>query len=197
VLRQPAWGRGYLVPGLLVAAAVGGMVALVFWGTVPSPPRPPGTRPPPRAKGPPRAVVFGPPLPTALFPALRTRRLPVAGFKDHFVVIDPDGTSYLEAPAGRTQLVDSTFAKTPDEQVLLAKLLRRLDPSSTQPAAPAEPGSLVILDAGVVGVPRDALITYTDATKLVAMNPDGTATVYYADGRTELRGARTPPGKEK
>lgn len=197
--RQRGSAGQKLLPGLLAAAGVGGMVALISLGSVP-PARHERKQPVPETHTalpkPPTAA----PFPAAPFGVLgkqlpaeeQPRRVPVAGSDGYTVVLNPDGTSYLEGPDGKkTQLVDRTFARTPSEKELEERIRKRLQRPAPAPRKAAV-GQLVVLDEGVVDVPRDALITYTGPDRLVALTPDGTATVYWADGRTEIRDRQRP-----
>lgn len=202
--RQRARSRQPWLSGLLVAAGVGGMLGLIFLGSVPPSPSD-GHRAVPKLPislpKPPTAVAtnslpFAPfEVPGSLLPGDgKPRRLPVTGAAGYVVVLNPDGTSYLEGPKGdKTQLVDRTFAKMPSERELEERIRKRLlRPTPATPKREAVVGQLVVLDEGVIDVPQDALVTYTGPDRLVALNPDGTATVYWADGRTEVRDRRRP-----
>jgi hypothetical protein len=114
-----------------------------------------------------------------------TRRVPVAGRKGHWVVFEPDGSSYLEAPDGtRTRLASAAEGPPP--------------PPPPQRATPERrPGQLVVCDEGVVDVPKNAVITLVAADKVVTHEPDGSSVTYFTDGRVERRGRDrrpTPPG---
>jgi hypothetical protein len=120
------------------------------------------------------------------------RRLPLAGAEGYFVVLMPDGTSYLESPNGqKTSLVDKRFASIPSELALNAQIAKQLQQRQKQQAIIKPPetrlGQLVVLDEGVVDVPEGAIITFVGPDRLVATSNNGTSTVYYANGRVEVR----------
>jgi hypothetical protein len=106
------------------------------------------------------------------------RRLPVAGREGSFLVVEADGSSYLEEPGGRrTMLAEAaTDAAAGD---VVRKVVERAK------APRREPGQLVVLDRGVVDVPKDAVITFVGRDRVVALDTDGSASVYHADGRVE------------
>jgi hypothetical protein len=88
------------------------------------------------------------------------RRLPVVGSAGRTLVVAPDGSGYIEGPAGR---VDIT-------------------------AAPADATArLYVTEAGVVEVPAASVVTFVGEDVVVAVAPNGAATAYYADGRIEVR----------
>lgn len=112
-------------------------------------------------------------------------RVRVAGMDGHFVVFSPDGTSFLETPSGRRELVDAGFAARRRPEAVAAKVAETLAASPRR-----QPGQLVVLDGGVVDIPVGAQITLMESDRLVTMNGDGTATVYHVDGRVEVRDRR-------
>lgn len=128
--------------------------------------------------------------------AVEPRRVPLAGVEGFHVIFMPDGTSLLEGPDGKKQpLVDAAFAAKPSPAELSARLAEKLKPRSLP--RKSGPGQLVVLDDGVVDVPVGAQITLIEKDRLVVLNGDGTSTVHYADGRTEIRDRRRPERRGK
>lgn len=122
---------------------------------------------------------------------VRPRRLPIAGAEGYFVVIHPDGTSFLETPDNQMQpLVDAATARMPIDRDLEARLRLRLN-EIIRPKRSGL-GQLIVLEHGVVDVPQDAVITYQGKDRLVVLNGDGTSTVYHADGKVETRERQLP-----
>lgn len=124
-------------------------------------------------------------------PPAEPRRMPLAGMPGYTVVVMPDGASYLEDPAGRrTRLADAEDgpadgAPGPAVDRLASRLSRRAERK-------LEDGVLVVLDRGVVDIPKDAIITFQGADYLVIRDGAGGFWTYHADGRV----ARREPGKE-
>lgn len=111
------------------------------------------------------------------------RRVPVSGAAGFFVVINPDGSSYMEAPDGKqTKLTDPDPATAPDDSVV-DKVVGRM----TTPLRKTEVGQLIVCDRGVVDVPKGAIITFVGTDKVVTHNPDGSSTAYFTDGRVVQR----------
>lgn len=183
--------RGGFLAVLVMVLGVAAIVCVfVFKADFVATPKPQGEGKPPSKESPPVVKDASQPPPAAPEP----RRVPVAGQDGYFVVFMPDGTSYLEAPDGKkTQLVDAAFASRPDPDRLAARLAAKLAPKDGDKRR--EPGQLIVLDEGVVDVPKGAQITLIEKDRLVVMNGDGSSTVYYADGKTELREKRKAPQK--
>lgn len=106
----------------------------------------------------------------------KPKRLAVANAPGYFVVIEPDGSSYMETPDGkRTKLTGPT---PKFDAVIKAVTSPRATPMKK------EVGQLVVCDSGVVDVPRDAVITFIGPDKVVTLDPaDGSSSAYYTDGR--------------
>lgn len=124
-------------------------------------------------------------------PPVRPRRLKVAGSDGYAVIVNPDGSSYLEAPDGRqTELAGPGQAEENTAKIIERKL--------SEPRPKKEGlGLLIVTDTGVVDVPKDAVITFVGRDKVVTHSPDGTSKVYFVDGRvvSQARGehnGRTP-----
>lgn len=190
--RYNWWLRWSALAGAAGLAAAVGMLVLVAWVSDRNVPLRPGPAPP---TGPGQRVLL--PYGWGWRPAdapgqpgtvNTSRRLPVAGAAGFFVVINADGTSYLESPTGKQALVSADFTMPPSaEQALAARLAARANRPTEAPRK-ARLEQLVVLDHGVVDVPRGATITLVTADYLVVLNQDGTSTVYYVDGRSEVRG---------
>lgn len=112
------------------------------------------------------------------------QRFPVAGAAGFFVVLNADGSSSLEDPTGKVIKLADANTRTPETE-LAARLLANV--TSSRPDVKTTVGQLIVLEQGVVDVPKDALITFMDKDKLVVMAKDGTSTVYHVDGRVEPR----------
>jgi hypothetical protein len=113
-----------------------------------------------------------------------TRRLPVSGAKGFYIVINPDGSSYMEGPEGKKTSLTGALPKAsgaPD--TLVDKVVGRMADLPVK----AEVGQLVVCDNGVVDVPKNAVITYIGEDKVVTHNSDGSSTVYFVDGRVVQR----------
>lgn len=123
----------------------------------------------------------------------QTRRMPVAGAPGFFIVVNPDGTSYLEKPSGQRQvLVDAAQAAVPDPGTLALRVKEKMEEVS-RPKPKTEIGQLVVLDRGVVDVPKGAVITFTGPDRAVVLNEDGiSSTVFHSDGRVERRERKKP-----
>jgi hypothetical protein len=121
-------------------------------------------------------VIAPPPPPPAPPP---DRRLPIGGAKGYNVVIRPDGSAALESPDGESR----SLAAAPEPTVPAPGV----PPVTQERARRPEDGQIVVLEAGVVSVPRDAVITYTGRDRLVTHQGDGSSIVYHADGRVERR----------
>jgi hypothetical protein len=169
--RMTAWT---LATGLIGLAACVGVVVLL---ARPGEDRPPATDGPvpqgtdsrtaaePPA-GPLSPAPVGPPAP---------RRLPVGGATGYVVVIEPDGSSYLEDPSGRrTVLAEAAPVPAPPE----------VRPKAAPPAKTTV-GQLIVCDTGVVDVPTGAVITFVGRDKVVTRDEAGGSTTYYTDGRVE------------
>lgn len=101
------------------------------------------------------------------------RRLPVGGQEGYTVVIEVDGSSYLEAPDGtKTQLATAGPA-----------LVEVVPTIASGPPPRRQLGQLVVCDVGVVDVPRGALIMYVGRDKVVVRGDDDQVTTYFTDGR--------------
>lgn len=112
----------------------------------------------------------------------KSQRIPVTGAPGFVVIVHPDGASELEDAAGvRTPL-------TPADATPLAVV-----PSKPQPEPKTTVGQLIVLDRGIVDVPKDSLITFTGEDNLVVLNADGSSTVYRTDGRIERRARKSSP----
>jgi hypothetical protein len=184
-MGQGRTGPSFLVIAVVVLGVAAMAAVFVFKADLTATPRPQGEGTPPSKEIPVVAQKSSQP------PADESRRVPVAGQEGYFVVFMQDGTSYLEAPDGKkTQLVDAAFARRPDPDRVAARLAAKLAPKDKDKR---EPGQLIVLDEGVVDVPKDAQITLIEKDRLVVMNGDGSSTVYYADGKTELREKRKAP----
>lgn len=118
------------------------------------------------------------------------RRLPLAGADGFTVVLLPDGASWVEGPDGkRTPLTGPGEPPLAlDEQELLRQTNLRLQQAKRPPKI--GPTRLIVLDEGVVDIPLEAVITLQAADRLIALHPDGTSVIYYADGRVEPQGRR-------
>lgn len=113
------------------------------------------------------------------------RRLAVGGAPGFFVVIQPDGSSYLEKPDGTKNPL--TFA-TPNLPSLVEKTAKQLTAPRKIKTGISQ---LIVCDSGVVDVPAGAIITYIGKDKVVTVDTqDGSSVIYYTDGRVE-RHART------
>jgi len=182
--------------GVLISGGLGGMVTLLVVG-LPDAERTPEPRQPPRERIPePRTTApFALSLPVASMPREvrddlkpQPRRTLIAGAPGYSVVVNPDGTSYLDGPDGRQELVDRTQAALPDERELNKRIGERLRRSSTPVVTQKEGlGQLVVLDDGVVDIPKGLVITFTAADRLVVLNEDGASTVYHVNGKIERR----------
>lgn len=126
-------------------------------------------------------------------PAGGPRRLPVAGAPGFYVVVNPDGTSYLERPDGvRQVLVDSLLARTPDPREVERRIRAKME-AADRPKAKRELGQVIVLDKGVVDVPKGAVVTFVGSDRAVVLDDDGvSSTVYHADGRVEKRDRKKP-----
>lgn len=112
------------------------------------------------------------------------RRLPIAGAEGYTVVVNQDGSSYLEDPSGRrTHLLDGN-QKPNATDILAERLAKRL--SQTGPRRLGQ-GQLLVLDTGIVEVPGDGIVTFTGSNHAVVLMPDGASASYYVDGRVEHR----------
>lgn len=115
-------------------------------------------------------------------------RLPVAGSPGYYVVV-VDGAAYLENPDGDRSLLAKQLMPAPAPQ-LFPKLLM------PQPAAAGGSGRLIVLDTGIVEVPKTGVITLIEKDYLVLHHADGTATAHYTDGRVVARKRlNSPKGK--
>lgn len=92
-------------------------------------------------------------------PGSDAKRFAVAGEPGTAVVVAPDGGSFLENAEGSRIVLDSAKA---DSQ-------------------------LIVLDRGIVKVPRDAIITHTGEDHLVVHSPEGGSTAYYTNGMIRTR----------
>lgn len=120
------------------------------------------------------------------------RRVAVSGVEGYHVTLLPDGTSWLEGPDGKKrQLVDAAFvgsSSTPPPGEVSIRVLRPgAEVLESLPGKGRGPGQLIVLDEGVVDVPRDAQITLVEKNRLVVATGDGSSIVYHADGRVESR----------
>lgn len=106
------------------------------------------------------------------------RRLVVAGSDGYAVVMNPDGSSYLEAPDGKqTQLTEPGRLEDDAAEKAVARKLEEVRPKKQGL------GQLVVTDTGIVDIPRDAVVTLIGRDKVVTHEPDGTSRVYFVDGR--------------
>lgn len=169
--------------GLCGLAACVGLVAFLAVPDSGSPPVGSKDGPIPIAKNEPPPVAAKPVEPPA---PPGPKRMPVGGQEGFFVVINLDGSSYLEAPDGtKTKLAEAGPVLIPPREVVVG-------PPPRKPI-----GQLVVCDAGVVDVPRDAVITLIGKDKVVTHDESG-ATTYYTDGRVERRSRldrKEPPRK--
>lgn len=116
----------------------------------------------------------------------------VAGNEGYAVVMNPDGSSYLEAPDGkRTEL---TKPGRPDDDAAEKAVTKKLEEVRPKKVGI---GQLIVTDTGVVDIPKDAIVTFVGRDKVVTHEPDGTSNVYFVDGRVvrQARGdksGRTP-----
>jgi hypothetical protein len=116
-------------------------------------------------------------------PEPAARRFAVGGAEGFAVVVAPDGSSRLEAPDGSK--VELTTAEpvvaTPAAERVIKQVVSRLE----TPTPGALAGQLLVLDRGVVTVPRGAVITYMGADRVIVHEDDNTSTIYYISGAIE------------
>jgi len=112
------------------------------------------------------------------------RRMPVAGAPGYWVVVNTDGSSYLEGPDGQRTALAAAGPSVPEQRVADA-IAKRL---AKTPEKRKGLGQLVVCDSGVVDVPKDAIITFVGVDKVVTLDPnDGSSTAHYVDGRVQRR----------
>lgn len=172
-------GKGLALVVLVAVCGIGTSVLLLV--TLAS--HDPGAPPPGPQERPPATT------PTRASPAPpQPRRLTVAGSDGYAVVMNPDGSSYLEAPDGkRTELTGPGRAEDDAAEKAVTKKLEEARPRKQGV------GQLVVTDTGVVDIPRDAIVTLVGRDKVVTHEPDGTSRVYFVDGRVvrQARGERS------
>ncbi len=115
---------------------------------------------------------------------VQPQRFPVSGAAGFFVILNADGSSSLEDPSGKVIKLADANKQTPETELASRLLANAL---SSKPDVKTAVGQLIVLEQGVVDVPKDALITFMDKDKLVVMATDGISTVYHVDGRVERR----------
>ncbi len=112
------------------------------------------------------------------------RRLPVAGTSGYTVILRPDGFSELEAPDGTRTLLTEASHSTATDSIDLARITARLNRKVPRRA---EDGQLIVLEKGVVDVPKEAMIVYIGPDYLVTRDEAGDSIAYHVDGRVERR----------
>jgi hypothetical protein len=134
-----------------------------------------------------KVIVVPPPkliTPTPKEVAGLSRRISVAGQPGYTIVVQPDGSSYLEGPDGKMvrQLADASPLIKDDVIDRISQKL--ITPTEKRPSL----GQLIVCDNGVVDVPTDAVITFIGTDRVVTHSPDGTSNIYYTSGKIETRG---------
>ena len=128
------------------------------------------------------------PQPTATALEVKPQRFPVAGAAGFFVIVNLDGSSSLEDPAGTVTKLSDAGKLTPETE-----LVRKLLTNITETPETKTIGQLIVLETGVVDVPKEALITYVGKDNLVVLAADGSSKVYHVDGRIEQRARTSVP----
>lgn len=135
---------------------------------------------PPHRPTPPLTVV---PVTTAVSSTgiPQEQRWPVAGAEGFYVIITPDGATYLEEPGQPRKLLSAP---------------ERPEPATVSQAKPPEPPpglrQVVVCDDGIVNLPTDAILTFVGKSHATALLPNGVSVTYHTDGRVEARGRRSP-----
>jgi hypothetical protein len=167
---------------------IGGATGLILLAiNQPIEPATPETReePKPEPKIEPKPL---PPREAAPAPKAGPRRLKVAGQEGYYVVIEPDGSSVMEAPDGKKTFLTGPVSKDELPEDAIVKKLEETSPKRVGL------GQLVVTDTGIVDIPKDAVVTLIGRDKVVTHGPDGTSVVYFVDGRVvrQARGQRDP-----
>ena len=110
------------------------------------------------------------------------RRFPIAGSSGRWLVLENDGSAWIEDGEGKRDKLDTSSAPAISSAAITAKY-RRLTPAE----APKQKGELVVLERGVVEIAADEIITLLDEDRVVTRNSAGETSVYHADGRVERR----------
>lgn len=131
-----------------------------------------------------KPAVTSPVVTPVVPPPVVPQRFPVSGAAGFFVILNADGSSSLEDPSGKIVKLADANKQTPETE-LASRLLANV--KNPRPDTKTAVGQLIVLEEGVVDVPKDALITFMDKDKLVVLATDGTSTVYHVDGRVERR----------
>lgn len=116
--------------------------------------------------------------PTSDSTPIGPKRMPVSGLPNHFIVVYLDGSSYLEYPDGRTEkLTDPGTTPTPEDP-LARKSIPKPDPKLEK---------LIVLEKGVVNIPKNAIITFVGTDRVITHDATGSSVTYFVDGRIENR----------
>lgn len=116
--------------------------------------------------------------PTSDHTPIGPKRMPVSGLPKHFIVVYLDGSSYLEYPDGRTEKLTDPGTTPVPEDPLARKPIPKPDPKLEK---------LIVLDKGVVNIPKDSIITFIGADRVITHDSSGSSTTYFVDGRIETR----------
>lgn len=116
--------------------------------------------------------------------AQQTRRVPVTGASGFFIIIEPDGSTFMEDADGkRTQLTNADPKEAPNIDDTVSSIMNRIDAVPKKTAI----GELIVCDKGIVDVPKGSIITFIGPDKVVTHSNDGASVTYFTDGRIVRR----------
>jgi hypothetical protein len=107
----------------------------------------------------------------------KTERFPVRGSDGYVLLVDPDGSVYVDGPEGKRLLLPPTPA---------AKEVKGKKEETAPVRRPL--GRFAVLDKGLVELPAEGVVVFTGPDHVVVASMDGLATAYFTDGRAEVRG---------
>lgn len=109
--------------------------------------------------------------------------LPVIGSQGQRIMFEEDGV-YLRTPDGDKKKIANTPEELTQEEAVEKRIREKIALTVlNKKQRNVEPGVLIVLDRGIVEIPKESVIVYQDANKLTCINQDGSVSSYYADGK--------------
>jgi len=122
--------------------------------------------------------------------------LSVVGSQGQRIMFEEDGVWLTDANGDRRRI-----ANKPEDMAVNDSIEEKIRDKLLQVAAKKKkniaPGVLIVLDEGIVEIPKDSVVTWQGKSKLTCIHADGTVSSYYADGRVIPQENSTRLGKDR